>query len=79
MREGDIENALTCQRTIVFNAIVDVEIAQVERIIPVVSAEHVCGEIGDEEAEARGEVVRLADFCVQLPEADTASGVRQYS
>lgn len=58
------KSSLTRQRTIVFDAIVDVEIAKVKCIFPVVSAEHVCCEVRDEKAETWGEVVCLADFRV---------------
>lgn len=55
------------------DAVMDVEIAQVERAGPVVSGQHICGELGDEEAERRGEVVRLAHAGTELLERDPAT------
>ena len=57
------------------DAIVDIKIAQVECVLPVISAEHVRCKIRDEKAETWGKVVRLANFRVQLPEANTAPRV----
>lgn len=62
-----------------FNAVVDIKIAQVKCIRPVVAAQHVCGIFGDEEAKAWGKIVGLPDRCRHLLEANTATGVGQYS
>lgn len=55
------------------DAVVDVEVAQVERAGPVVPVQHVCGVLGDEEAERRGQVVRFANASVEFPERDSAT------
>ena len=53
-----------------FNAIVCIQIRKIKRVGLVVAVEHVGGVVGDEEAERRGEIVRLADDGVQLRELD---------
>ena len=65
----------TCQGGVVLDAVVDVEIAQVECIVPIVSAQEVRSILGDEEAKTRCEVVRLSDLRVELFERDSAPRV----
>ena len=58
-----------------FNAVVDIKIAQIESVSPVVAAQHVCSVFGDEEAKAWGKVVGLPNCCGHVLEADTATRV----
>lgn len=46
-----------------FDTIVNVEVAQIKSVIPVISAKHVGSVFGDEEAETGGEIVRLTNCC----------------
>ncbi len=64
---------LTDHGSVMFDAVMHVDIAQVECAGPVVPGQHVCGELGNEEAERRSEVVCLANASIQLPESDTAT------
>ena len=56
-----------------FDAVMDIEITQVERSGPVVPAQHVCCKLGNEEAERWGKVVRFPNASVQLSERDAAT------
>lgn len=70
---------LTRQRTIMLDTVMNVEVAKVEFIIPIISAQHVRSKIGYEKAETRGEIVRLANCSCHLFESDTTAVVGQYS
>jgi len=46
----------------VLNAIVEVEVSQVERVLVVISLQHMRSQVGHEEGEARCEVVGSIEF-----------------
>ena len=60
-----------------FNAVVRVDIGQVERVRPVAAVEHVRGVFRDKEAERRRKVVRPLHEGRQLLERDVAARVRE--
>ena len=68
---------LTAQRRVVLDAVVRVEVGEVERVRLVVAAEHVRGIVGHEVAEGRRKVVRLAHGGVELGELDVPAVVRE--
>lgn len=67
----------TGEGRVVLDAVVRVEVAEVEGVGPVVAAEHVRGVLGHEEAERRREVVRRADRARHVSERDPPPRMRQ--
>ena len=59
------------------DAVVHVEIGEVERVCPVAPVEHVCRVIGHEEAERGREVVRLPHQRGELLELDVTTRMGQ--
>lgn len=60
-----------------FDAVVHVDIAEIEPIRPVTAAENARHEIWHEEAESRGEVVGVAHGIAELAERDISTIVRK--
>ena len=59
------------------DAVVRVEIGEIERVLPVAPVEHVRRVVRHEEAERRREVVRLAHQSPELAEGNVPPRMRQ--
>lgn len=68
---------LSREAGIVLNGVVQTQVGEIEMAGPVGAVEEVGGELGDEEAEAGGEVVGLADGEIELFEGDVLAVVRE--
>lgn len=68
-----IVKRLTSQRRVVFDTIVDVDIAQIEGIGLVISIQDASNVVGNEPTEARREVVDFSNLRFQLAEGDVLS------
>ena len=67
----------TDERPIMLDAVVHVEIGEVERVRPVAPVEHVCRVVGHEEAERGRKVVRLPHQRGELLELDVTTRMGQ--
>ena len=59
------------------DAVMRVEIGEIERVLPVAPVEHVRRVVRHEEAERRREIVRLADQSPELAEGNVPPRMRQ--
>ena len=78
-RSHSFWRVLTGERGVVLNAVVHINIAEVELACPIVSGKHVGRVFGDEEAERRGKVIRRTNFGVQFAECDVSPVTWKYA
>jgi len=60
----------TCQRCIMFDSIVEIEVGEVESVFAITPVQHIRSEVGYEEAEAWCEVIGGSDEGAQVFELD---------
>lgn len=71
--EGDVR---TGERGVVFDAVVQVELLQIERILAIVPLQHAGGNVRHKSAERRAKVVRRTDLAREFGELDASSATR---
>jgi hypothetical protein len=63
----------------VLDTVVQVQVLEIERILPVALMQHACAVVGHVEAKGRRKVVRRTDLFVHFLECDATTITREYT